>query len=309
VQLPLPEGETSRLKSLTDLRILDTSPEQVFDDIARLAALICDTPVAVITFIDERRVWFKAKIGLELDEIPRDDSFCAYAILQPDVLIVPDPLSDERFMSSFLVKEIGIQFYAGIPLITDDAHPLGTLAVMDRIPHFITEEQIDSFQILDRRIMHELELRQTREAQSPHQRLHLAPSRRPSATILLVEDIDNLRNLLHRVLEGNGFSVLPAADGAEALRLCQQHDGTIDLVVSDIVMPRLNGLELEDRIRAARPETKFLFITGFANDFPELRELIKYGANILEKPFLPSELLRQVEATLNQGKAATGTEG
>jgi CheY-like chemotaxis protein len=309
VQLPLPKGETSRLKSLTDLRILDTSPEQVFDDIARLAALICDTPFAVIAFIDEQRVWFKAKIGLELDGIPRDDSFCAYAILQSDVLIVPDPLSDERFMSSLLVKEIGIQFYAGIPLITDDAHPLGTLAVMDRVPHIMTAEQIDCLQILDRRIMHELELRQTREARSPHQRLHLAPSRKPSATILLVEDTNRLRNLLHRVLEGNGFSVLPAADGAEALSLCQQHDGTIDLVVSDIVMPRLNGLELEERIRAARPETKFLFITGFGDQFPELRELIKYGANILEKPFLPSELLRQVEATLNQGKAATGTEG
>jgi CheY-like chemotaxis protein len=281
----------------------------VFDDIARLAALICDTPVAVITFIDERRVWFKAKIGLELDEIPRDDSFCAYAILQSDVLIVPDPLSDERFMSSLLVKEIGIQFYAGIPLITDDAHPLGTLAVMDRVPHIMTAEQIDCLQILDRRIMRELELRQTREARSPHQRLHLAPSRKPCATILLVEDTDSLRNLLHRVLEGNGFSVLPAADGAEALRLCQQYDGTIDLVVSDIVMPRLNGLELEERIRAARPETRFLFITGFGDQFPELRELIKYGANILEKPFLPSELLRKVEATLNQGKAATGTEG
>jgi two-component system, cell cycle sensor histidine kinase and response regulator CckA len=106
------------------------------------------------------------------------------------------------------------------------------------------------------------------------------------------------------VLEGNGFSVIPAADGAEALRLCQQHDGTIDLVVSDIVMPQLNGLELEERIRAARPETKFLFITGFGDQFPELRE-----RTILEKPFLPSELLRKVEDTLNQGKAATGTEG
>jgi CheY-like chemotaxis protein len=309
VQLPLPEGETSRLERLTDLRILDTSPEQVFDDIARLAALICDTPVAVITFIDERRVWFKAKIGLELDEIPRDDSFCAYAILQSDVLIVPDPLSDERFMSSLLVKEIGIQFYAGIPLIIDDAHPLGTLAVMDRVPHLLTAEQSDSLRILDRRIMHELELRQTREAPSPHQRLHLAPRRKPSATILLVEDNDHLRILLHRVLEGNGFSVLAAADGAEALRLCQQHDGTIDLLVSDIVMPRLNGLELSEQIRAARPETRFLFITGFGDQFPELRELINNGANILEKPFLPSELLRQVEATLNQGKAATGTQG
>jgi CheY-like chemotaxis protein len=309
VQSPLPQNEGSRLESLRSFRILGTACEQVFDDIVHLAALICDTPVAIIAFIDEQRVWLKAKIGLELDEIPRDGSFCAYAILQSDVLIVPDPLSDERFMDSFLVKQIGIQFYAGIPLIADDAHTLGTLAVMDRVPHLLTAEQIDSLQILDRRIMHELELRQTREAQSPYQRLHLAPSRKTSVTILLVEDTDNLRNLLYRVLEGNGFSVLPAADGAEALRLCQQHDGTIDLMVSDIVMPRLNGLQLSAQVRAAHPEMKFLFITGFADEFPELHELIKIGATILEKPFLPSELLRRVEDMLNQGKAATGTEG
>jgi CheY-like chemotaxis protein len=309
VQSSVPQNETSRLESLRSFRILGTPCEQVFDDIAHLAALICDTPVAVIAFVDEQSVWFKAKIGLELDEIPRDGSFCASAILQSDVLIIPDPPFDERFMSSFLVKQIGIQFYAGIPLITDDAYPLGTLAVMDRVPHLMTAEQVDSLQILTRRIMRELELRQTREAQSPHRRLHLAPSRKPPATILLVEDTDNLRNLLQRVLAGNGFSVLPAADGAEALRLCQQHGGTIDLVVSDIVMPQLNGLELEERIRAARPETKFLFMTGFADRFPELRELIKHGTNILEKPFLPSELLRKVEDTLNQGKTATGTEG
>jgi CheY-like chemotaxis protein len=305
----VPQNETSRLESLRSFRILGTPCEQVFDDIVHLAALICDTPVAVIAFVDEQSVWFKAKIGLELDEIPRDGSFCASAILQSDVLIIPDPPFDERFMSSFLVKQIGIQFYAGIPLITDDAYPLGTLAVMDRVPHLMTAEQVDSLQILTRRIMRELELRQTREAQSPHRRLHLAPSRKPPATILLVEDTDNLRNLLQRVLEGNGFSVLPAADGAEALRSCQQHDGTIDLVVSDIVMPQLNGLELEERIRADRPETKFLFMTGFGDRFPELRELIKHGTNILEKPFLPSELLRKVEDTLNQGKTATGTEG
>ncbi len=309
MHLPLPEGETSRLKSLTDLRILDTSPEQVFDDIARLAALICDAPVAVITFIDGQRVWCKAKIGLELEEIPRDGSFCAYAILQSDVLIVPDPLTDERFMSSFLVKQIGIQFYAGIPLITDDAHPLGTLAVMDRVPHLMTEEQRDSLRILARRIMRELELRRTRETQSPHPRLHLAPPPQRSVTILIVEDDGNLRNLLHRTLEGVGFSVFSAGDGAEALRLCQQHGGTIDLMVSDIVMPRLNGLQLSEQVRSAYPDVKFLFITGFADEFSELRELIKNGATILEKPFLPSELLRGVEHMLNQGKAATGTEG
>jgi CheY-like chemotaxis protein len=306
VQSPLPQNESSRLESLRSFRILGTSCEQVFDDIAHLAALICDGPVAVIAFIDEQRVWFKAKIGLELDEIPRDGSFCAYAILQPDVLIIPDPLNDERFMSSFLVKEIGIQFYAGIPLITHDAHPLGTLAVMDRVPHLLTAEQIDSFQVLARRIMHELELRQARECQSPHQRIHFTPTRQPSATILLVEDNDNLRNLLHRTLEGAGFSLLSASDGAEALGLCQQHDGAVDLMVSDIVMPGLNGLQLSEQARASHPEMKFLFITGFADDFPEL---IKIGATILEKPFLPSELLRRVEDMLDQGKAATGTEG
>jgi len=306
VDCPLTQNERSRLESLRSFRILGTSREQAFDDIARLASLVCDTPIAVIAFIDEQKVWFKATIGLDLDELPRDGSFCAYAILQPDVLIVPDPISDERFMSSLLVKQLGIQFYAGIPLTTDDAYPLGALAVMDRVPHLLTAEQRDSLRILARRMTRELELRRPRE--TPSCLRPTSPTPR-DVTILVVEDDDNLRNLLHRTLEGNGFSVLSAADGADALRLCQQHDGAIDLVVSDVVMPRLNGLELEMRIRAIRLETRFLLITGFGDQLPELRERIKCGANVLEKPFLSSELVRRVEDTLNQEKAATGTEG
>ena len=308
MQSSSPQDESSRLESLHSFRILGTSREQEFDDLAQLAALICNVPVAVIAFIDGQRVWFKAKIGLELDDIPRDGSFCSSVILQSDVLIVPDPPSDERFMGSFLVKQIGIQFYAGIPLITDDGHALGTLAVMDRVAHLMTEEQSDSLRILGRRTIHELGRRRTREIQSPHRRPLLVPVPRRSVTILIVEDNDNLRNVLHRALEGKGFSVLSASDGAEALRLGHQHDGAIDLVVSDIVIPRPNGLELSERIRAARPETKFLFITGFGDRFPELRELIKHGTNILEKPFLSSELLSKVEDTLKHGKAATGTD-
>jgi GAF domain-containing protein len=271
---------------------------------------MCDTPVAFIDFVDEQRAWFKAKIGLELEDIPRDQSFSAHAIWQSDVLIVPDPLSDERFKGSFLVKQIGMQFYAGIPIIIDDAHPLGTLAVMDRVPHLLTAEQIDCLQILARRIVRELELRRTRETQSPYPGPHLAPLSQHSITILIVEDNGNLRNVLYRVLEGDGYSVLIAADSAEALRLCEQNDGTIDLVVSEIVIHGPNGLELSERIRVFHPETKFLFITDFG-DVPELRELIRYGATIMEKPFLPSELLRNVENTLNPGKAdaSTGTEG
>ena len=302
------DGEKDRLERVTDLRILNTSPEPVFDDLVHLAALICDTPIAVIDFVDEQRVWFKAKIGLQVDEIPREQSFSAHAILQSEVLIVPDTLSDERFTNSLLVTEIGIRFYVGIPLIPVNGQAVGTLAAMDRIPHLLTAEQIDALTILARRIVHELELRRIRGVPS-QPGLHLAPSRQPAASILLVEDNDNLRNLLQRTLEGAGFSVLSASDGAEAFRLCQQHDGAINLTVSDIVMPQLNGLQLTERIRAARPEMKFLFITGFAGEFPELRELIKNGGDILEKPFLPSELMAKAEKLLNQENHATGTEG
>jgi CheY-like chemotaxis protein len=304
VSSPPPENEGSRLESLHSFRILGTSCEQAFDDIAHLAALMCDAPVAVIAFVDEQKVWFKAKIGLEVNEIPRDDSFCAHAILQSDVLILPDPISDERFMSSFLVKEIGIRFYAGIPLITVDDYPIGTLAVMHRVPHLMTAEQIDSLQILARRIVGELETRRTSDAPSPHPRLHLIPSHSRSVTILIVQNEGVLREFLRRALGGYGFSVLPAANGAEAIHWSERHEGTIEIMVTDIVLSDLSGFELSKRIRAAHPEAKLLFITSFGDQVPELRE---YDADILAKPFLPSELLRKVDDILNQGKGATGT--
>jgi CheY-like chemotaxis protein len=304
VTSPLPENEGSRLESLYSFRILGTACEQAFDDIAHLAALMCDVPVAVIAFIDEQRVWFKAKVGLELDEIPRDDSFCAHAILRSDVLIVPDPISDQRFVSSFLVQQMGIRFYAGIPLITVENYPIGTLAVMDRVPHLLTAEQIDSLQILARRVMGELETSRITNAPLPHPRLHLVAPHRRSVTILIVQNEEILRGLLQRALEGYGFSVLPAANGAEALHWSERREGTIEIVVTDIDLSDISGFELSRRIRATHPETKFLFVTGLGDQIPELRE---YAADILEKPFLPSELLRKVDDIIVQGKKATGT--
>jgi CheY-like chemotaxis protein len=304
VKLPLPDNEGLRLDSLRSFRILGTSCAQEFDDIAHLAAIICDTPVAVIAFIDEEKVWFKAKVGLKLDEVPRDDSFCAYAISQSDVLIVSHPISDIRFMTSVFVRKVGIQFYAGIPLITADDYSIGTLAVMDRIPHLVTAEQIDSLKILARQIVQELERRRTTNAQSPKWRLCVEPPGDRAATVLIVDDNDDLRELLQRALERHGFTVVPAANGAEALRWSEQHQGTIEILVSDVALPGLNGLELSKRIRAVHPEAKVLFITGSGNRYPELRE-----HDILEKPFLPSELVRKVADVLSQSNAATGTGG
>lgn len=302
---PLPENEGSRLESLYSFRILGTPCEQVFDDILHLATLICDTPIGKIGFVDEQRVWLKAKIGLEFDEIPRERSFSAHAILQPDILLVPDPLDDATFENNLLVTEIGVRFFAGMPLITSSHEAIGVISVMDRVPHLMTEEQIDALRILARRVVGELESRRARNVPSPHHGIYLEPPRQRSVTILIVEEDGVLREFLQRALERHGFSVLPAADGAEAFRWSEQHEGTIEIVVSDIVMPELGGLEVSKRIREARPETKHLFITGFGDQFPELHE---HDANILGKPFLPSELLRKVEDILNQGQAATGTE-
>jgi DNA-binding response OmpR family regulator len=109
---------------------------------------------------------------------------------------------------------------------------------------------------------------------------------------------------LQRALERHGFSVHSAADSAEALRWSEQEEGNIEILISDIVMPGLNGLELAKQIRAARAETKFLFMTGFGDQFPEVRE---YGANVLEKPFLPLDLVRKVKDMLNQEESPTGT--
>jgi CheY-like chemotaxis protein len=301
VSSPLPENEEFRLKSLHSCRILETSSERGFDDIAHLAALMCDAPFVVIAFVDQQRVWFKAQIGLKVGEIPRDDSFCAHAILQSDVLIVTDPISDERFMNSLLVQEMGVRFYAGIPLTTVDNYRIGTLAVMDRVPHLMTAEQIDSLQILARRIVGELERRRTTDAPSSHPRLHLAAPYRRSVTILIVEDDSVLRELLQRALEAYGFSVLSAANGAEALHWSERHEGTIEIVVTDLVLSDISGLEFSKRIRGARPETKLLFVTDFGD---QVLELLRYEANILEKPFLPSELVRKVDDIINQGNDA-----
>src|ERR1700733_802981 len=240
----VPDNENQRLESLRELRVLGTPPEQVYDDIARLAALVCDTPIAVIAFVDKQRVWYKSKINLVQEEIQRDGSFCTHAILQSQVLTVVDPLSDDKFVNNCEVAEFGIRFYAGMPLITDDAHPVGTLAVMDRVPHLMTAEQGDALGILTRQVVRELELRRARATQLPRWRLRLVLPAKPPVTVLIVEDNDNLRNLLQRTLEAVGFSVLAAPDGTEGLRLCQQHNGIIDLLVSDIAMFGLNGVEL-----------------------------------------------------------------
>ena len=125
---PLPPEEKERLRALRALEILDTPPERGFDDIARIAAFLMKTPIALVSLVDEDRQWFKARFGLEVAETPREDSFCAHAILDVGVTHVRDARCDERFRDNPLVVGApGIRFYAGAPLRTAEGHAIGSL--------------------------------------------------------------------------------------------------------------------------------------------------------------------------------------
>ncbi len=150
----------ARLEALYQCKILDTPAEKEFDEIAQLAALICGTPIALISLIDARRVWVKAKVGWDVVSISRHISFCAHAIEQQNVFIIPDTLADEKFAKNPLVTtDPHIQFYAGVPLITSDNLVLGTLCVIDLQPRELNYQQIEALQTLSRSVVKLLDLR------------------------------------------------------------------------------------------------------------------------------------------------------
>lgn len=157
---PLPKNETKRLNVLWQYEVLDTVPEEVFDDLTELAARICEAPIALISLVDESRQWFKSKYGTSVQETSRDVSFCAYAIQQTSLFIVPDASKDPRFANNpLVVSDPKIRFYAGAPLITPDGHALGTLCVIDKAPRSLRPEQQQALTILARHVVSQLELR------------------------------------------------------------------------------------------------------------------------------------------------------
>lgn len=157
---PLPPNEAARLAVLHEYRILDSPPEQAVEDLARLAAQVCGTPISLVSFVDADRVWFKARIGFVANEMPRQDSLCADAILSPHRLLIPDLTADPRYAQHPAVSgPEGLRFYGGVPLVVAGGYALGVLCVLDYQPRVLTPEQVGGLEILARQVITHLELR------------------------------------------------------------------------------------------------------------------------------------------------------
>jgi CheY-like chemotaxis protein len=152
-------SEPERLAELASLRIMDSDEDAAYDELTRLAAEVCQTPIALISLVDDDRQWFKSKVGLQARQTPREHAFCAHAIQDPNnLLIVPDATQDSRFAANPLVTGAPhIRFYAGAPLVTSNGQPLGTLCVIDREPRQLQPGQLEVLQLLASQVIQRLE--------------------------------------------------------------------------------------------------------------------------------------------------------
>jgi len=159
--IPLPKNEVDRLAALNSYNILDTAEDEDFDELTILASAICQTPIALISLVDDKRQWFKSHTGLAAKETPKEISFCAHAIVEAEeIMVVNDATRDERFADNPLVTgDTKVIFYAGVPLVNEDGFALGSLCVIDHQHKELTTVQTDGLKIIAKQVINKLELR------------------------------------------------------------------------------------------------------------------------------------------------------
>jgi anti-sigma regulatory factor (Ser/Thr protein kinase) len=243
-------NESARLSDLRSYRILDTDPEKAFDDLTLLASYICQTPIALITLIDADRQWFKSRVGVSITQTPRAVAFCARAIEQPDLFIVPDATKDERFKANpFVVSEPKIRFYAGAPFRSSSGHALGTLCIVDCVPRELTDEQQNALRALSGQVQAQLELRRNLIE------LRSALAEREKAEQERDRTLEELRHTLGHVQRISGLipacstcrldvtipadvnAISPVVDGvlqiAKEMKCAEGHEGEVEIALRE----------------------------------------------------------------------------
>jgi PAS domain S-box-containing protein len=298
------QDEQKRLAALRSLRVLDTPSEAAFDALVLEAAHVCGTAIAVISLVDEHRQWFKSRLGLQVDETPREDAFCAHAIRNPgEIMIVSDAAADPRFAANPLVlDEPKIRFYAGVPLVDERGRAMGTLCVIDRVPLSLNDMQKDALQELADEIS--LMMRLKAPARDRPVRETALDSTLPLSTdpttqrvqVLVVDDEPGMCDLACGWLRALDYDPVPALGADEALR--ELRTRAFDVLFTDVVMPgSMDGVSLSRQARRLQPRLKILFSSGYARNMAA--EIEQIGP-LLSKPYRKHHLAEALKKLLEK---------
>ena len=230
----IPPDDQRRLKELYRYEVLDTLYEDEFNDVVKLAATICRTPIALISLIDAQRQWFKAKVGIDSNEFPREISFCGHTIAaETAVFEITDATQDERFLDNPLVTgDPYIRFYAGVPLINGNGYKMGTISVLDTKPGELNEEQIYTLQSLARQVVKLLD-QNLLNKQLEQQSIKLQQQMELQNRILsiIAHDVRNPIGAVKSIIELNARKILSQQDSVELMNMAgKQIDGTVELL-------------------------------------------------------------------------------
>lgn len=237
----IPQNEKERLKVLKNYNILDTLPEEEYDAITKIAAGICDTPIALVTIVDENRQWFKSSQGINVLETPRDIAFCAHTILKPDELfIVNDATKDGRFFDNPLtIEDPKVVFYAGAPLNSAEGYPLGTLCVIDNKPKILSENQKESLLLLSKQVVRLLELRKkNKELLASNKKVKKLNEQLNSFAYRLTHDLKSPINGIHfllNVLKEDHIALFKDTEVEGHLNLISNRIDYINTLINEIL--------------------------------------------------------------------------
>jgi signal transduction histidine kinase len=246
ISAKIPKNEHSRLQDLQDTGLLDSPSEAEFDEIVAFASELCNMPISLISLVDSDRQWFKARIGLDAAETHRDISFCSHAILEDNLLEIPDTLNDIRFSDNPLViNDPAIRFYAGVPLVTSSGSRLGTLCVIDKTPGQLTEKQKSGLKVLANNVIKIAELRIKNK-----ELYHLTETQKRLISIL-AHDVRNPLASIKNIIELKQSDILDAQEASEMMGMVAgQLNNTIEMVENVVNWGKLNlqfgQLQFED---------------------------------------------------------------
>jgi CheY-like chemotaxis protein len=296
------DPEQARLAALHSYRIIDTPPESQFDAIVKRAADSCNAAAATLVLVDERRCWFKARVGVEQTEIARDLSFCNYALRSSGVFVVPDAKKDPRFSHLPVVNIDRFQFFAAMPLVTPHGFSIGTLCVLDRHPRDLAPAQSAALKMLSTEAMDLFEQHRAKNQPSSVSAPPIALTMPNGSTgsLLIVDDDDAVRAFVCVATRRLGYHVIEATNGVDALQKLEQNPGKIGLVLTDINMPMMDGVELVKALKS-HPEKPPIAVMSGRFD-PYIRNALQSEGitALLSKPFstaaLKQTLMKAIQA-------------